>query len=108
MPNAAKYRPILEARLKELDTRLHEIDDELDSHQSKDWEELAVEREGDEVLERMGVSGEKEIAQITAALQRVEEGEFGYCVTCGGEISDDRLDVVPHTPFCQACAQKTA
>jgi hypothetical protein len=52
----------LEDRLKALDSRLHEIEDELDSHQSKDWEELATEREDDEVLERLGVSGQEEIA----------------------------------------------
>jgi len=104
MTNVSKYRSMLEDRLKELETRLHEIDDELDSHQSKDWEELAVEREEDEVLERMGTSGQEEIAKINAALARMEEGEFGACVTCGDEIAQDRLDVIPHTPFCRTCA----
>ncbi|MBV7410340.1 TraR/DksA family transcriptional regulator [Maritimibacter sp. DP1N21-5] len=107
-PNVAKFREKLEARLKELDTRLHEIDDELDSHQSKDWEELATEREEDEVLESMGASGQAEMARIRAALDRIDEGEFGYCVTCGDEIAEERLDLVPHTPFCAACATKTA
>jgi RNA polymerase-binding transcription factor DksA len=107
MVNTAKYRPILEARLAELDTRLHEIDDELDSHQSKDWEELATEREEDEVLEGMGVSGQAEIAQIKAALDRMEAGEFGYCVRCGEEIAEARLDLVPQTPFCASCAAST-
>ncbi|MGP1355336.1 MAG: TraR/DksA family transcriptional regulator, partial [Roseicyclus sp.] len=44
-------RQQLEDRLAALTERLQEIEEELDSHQSKDWEELAVEREGDEVLE---------------------------------------------------------
>jgi len=104
MTNVSKYRSMLEDRLKELETRLHEIDDELDSHQSKDWEELAVEREEDEVLERMGTSGQEEIAKINAALARMDEGEFGVCVTCGEDIAEDRLDVIPHTPFCRTCA----
>ena len=107
MANTAKYRPILEARLAELDTRLHEIDDELDSHQSKDWEELATEREEDEVLEGMGASGQAEIAQIKAALDRMEAGEYGYCVRCGEEIAEARLDLVPQTPFCASCAAQT-
>lgn len=106
MVDTAKYRSVLEARLDELKARLHEIDETLDSHQSRDWEELATEREGDEVLERMGSSGQAEIAKITAALVRMDEGEFGYCVSCGDEISEERLDVVPHTPFCRNCADK--
>ena len=106
MLDVAKYRQILEGRLAELDTRLHEIDDELDSHQSKDWEELATEREEDEVLEQMGTSGQAEIAQIKAALTRMDEDEYGYCVQCGTEISEERLDLLPQTPFCASCASK--
>lgn len=104
MTDVAKFRAILEGRLKELNERLIDIDEELDSHQAKDWEELAVEREEDEVLERMGATGQAEIAKINAALARMDEGEFGFCVSCGDEISEERLDVLPHTPFCRTCA----
>lgn len=97
-------RKALTDRLAELQGRLTEIGQELDSHQSKDWEELAVEREEDEVLERMGTSGQAEIRMIHAALNRMDEGEYGYCVKCGNEILPERLDVVPYTPFCRSCA----
>ncbi|TCM75060.1 TraR/DksA family transcriptional regulator [Rhodovulum steppense] len=92
-------------RLAELDGRLHDIEAELDTHQSKDWGELAVEREEDEVLEGMGVAGLAEVKQINAALARIEDGSYGYCVRCGEEISEERLDVVPATPFCRICAR---
>lgn len=104
--HGAKFRAKLEARLKELDRRLQGIDDELDSHQSRDWEELATEREEDEVLERMGASGKAEIAQIRAALDRMDAGDYGICVTCGAEIAEERLDLLPQTPFCAACADR--
>jgi len=97
-------RQQLEARLAALDTRLHVIEDELDSHQSKDWEELATEREGDEVLEGLGVAGQAEIQQIKAALARMDAGDYGLCVKCGAEIAQARLDLLPFTPFCAACA----
>lgn len=105
MVNLDMRKKALEDRLKELDVRLHDIEEELDAHTSKDWEELATEREEDEVLEGMGVSGQAEIAQIRAALKRIEEGEYGFCVKCGDEIAEARLDVVPATPFCAKCAQ---
>lgn len=101
-----KYRAMMEKRLAELDTRLHELDDELDAHQSKDWEEMATEREQDEVFEGLGHAGEEEIAMIRAAFDRMEEGEYGYCVKCGAEIAEARLDLLPATPFCQDCAAK--
>jgi RNA polymerase-binding transcription factor DksA len=92
-------------RLAELDSRLHEIGEELDAHQSKDWGELALEREEDEVLEGMGSSGLAEVKQIRAALERIEDGSYGFCVRCGEEIAEERLDVVPATPFCRICAR---
>jgi RNA polymerase-binding transcription factor DksA len=94
----------LDARLADLRKRLTGIDAELDSHQAKDWEELATERESDEVLEGIGLSGQQEIRQIEAALVRLEAGEYGYCVKCGAEIGEERLDVLPYTPFCRNCA----
>jgi len=108
MGDLSKRRAALDARLKELDERLHNIDDELDAHNSKDWEELAVEREEDEVLEGMGLSGQAEIRMIQAALSRMDAGEYGECVDCGDDISQERLDVLPYTPFCRVCAAKHA
>ncbi|RME17008.1 MAG: TraR/DksA family transcriptional regulator [Alphaproteobacteria bacterium] len=108
MVDVAKYRTILEARRDELEARLREIEETLEGHQTRDWEELATEREGDEVLESMGEAARSELAKITAALTRVEEGEFGYCVRCGAEIAPERLDLIPFTPFCRTCAEDVA
>lgn len=95
------YKARLLARLAELDDRLHGIEDELMSHQSKDWEELATEREQDEVLTSMGTEGREELRGIFAALKRLADGEYGYCVTCGEAISAERLEILPATPFCR-------
>lgn len=105
MTDLAIRRAQLEDRLAFLGQRLRALDAELDSHQSKDWSELATEREGDEVLEKLGQSGEAEMARIRAALSRLDAGEYGVCVTCGAAISPERLDLLPYTPFCRACAR---
>lgn len=105
MADLSARRVQLMARLKELDARLHDIIGELDEPTSKDWEESATEREGVEVLESLGDTGKREIAAIRAALQRMKDGEYGFCVKCGDQIPDERLDLVPATPFCSKCAQ---
>ena len=105
MTDLATSRAQLEQRLAFLEARLRALDAELDSHQSKDWQELATEREGDEVLEKLGQSGEVEIARIRAALVRMDAGDYGVCVTCGAEISAARLDLLPYTPFCRGCSR---
>lgn len=94
----------LEARLADLRGRLQGIEAEFDSHDAKDWEDLATEREADEVLEGMGLSGQQEIRQIEAALARLAAGEYGFCTKCGAEIGEERLDLLPQTPFCRNCA----
>lgn len=91
-------------RLSELDERLHEIESELLSHDSKDWEDMATERENDEVLASMGDEGKTEIRMIQAALERIKSGEYGICGKCGEEIESARLDLLPATPFCARCA----
>ena len=95
----------LRRRLSELERRLDVIEGDLEAPHSRDWEEAAVEREGDEVLEDLGHAGTAEIAQIRAALERIAAGEYGYCMICGEEISSERLDVLPATPFCRNCAK---
>lgn len=98
-------RAALEQRLVELGVRLEAIEDELDSHLNPDWQELATEREGDEVLEATGNAGLAEITRIRAALRRIDAGGYGECVRCGAPISEARLDVLPWTPLCRSCAK---
>lgn len=102
--DTAKRHAQLTARMEELTARLDRIDDELEAPHSKDWEEQAAEREGDEVLEDLGEAGRAELAQIRAALGRIESGDYGICMRCGEEISEERLDALPATPFCRRCA----
>ncbi len=94
----------LEQRLADLDRRLHDIEHSLDEPAPKDFEDRATEREEDEVLETMGRSGLDEAASIRAALGRITTGVYGECTQCGAEISDERLDLLPQTPFCRKCA----
>ncbi|MEC3860380.1 TraR/DksA family transcriptional regulator [Mesobacterium sp. TK19101] len=100
------YKIKMLRRLKELGGRLEHVEAELGAEHSKDWEELAVEREGEEVLESLGAAGQAEIARILAALKRMTDGEYGYCVECGAEIAAERLNVLPETPLCHACASR--
>ena len=103
VPLAAR-KAVLEARLAELGARLEMIESELDSHHNPDWEELAVERETDEVLEATGIAGQAEIPQIRAALARIADGSYGECARCGADIAEARLDALPWTPVCRECA----
>jgi DnaK suppressor protein len=45
-------------------------------------------------------SDEAVLAQVRAALKRIEDGTYGRCVVDGGPIEEKRLESVPWTPFC--------
>ncbi len=48
----------------------------------------------------------KYLSHLNAALERIESGEYGYCVDCGEPIKKERLEEVPHTTHCVACKNK--
>jgi DnaK suppressor protein len=45
-----------------------------------------------------------ERVRVEAALQRIEEGEWGYCLSCGDEIAEKRLAHDPSVSSCIKCA----
>lgn len=46
-----------------------------------------------------------ELRRIAAALQRIDEGEYGWCAECGEAIAPKRLDIDPTADHCVACAR---
>ena len=99
-----RFIQALRERKAYLEETLDKIEAALDEPPSKDFEERATEREGDEVMESLGTVELAELRQINAALDRVEADTYGICVSCGEDISDERLEVLPHTPKCRNCA----
>ena len=41
---------------------------------------------------------------LVAALRRIDEDEYGYCLRCGEDIPAARLDVDPAVTLCVSCA----
>jgi DnaK suppressor protein len=92
---------------------------ELDSHANSDAESrqaVTLDQSSVGRLSRMDAMQQKEMdreaarrrtiqrQQIKAALRRLENGDYGYCVKCDTEISEKRLAFDPATPFCIRCA----
>lgn len=48
----------------------------------------------------------RELQRIEAALRRLAEGEYGYCVSCGEEIAAKRIENDPTTSVCINCANE--
>ncbi len=52
----------------------------------------------------MGVTTrlENRLTDINAALEKMENGKFGICETCGEKIEEDRLEANPAARTCKA------
>lgn len=48
----------------------------------------------------------QQLLQVEAALRRIEEDDYGYCVDCGEDIDPRRLTVDPTALRCIECLQQ--
>ena len=92
--------------LADLNGRVDRIEDEQAQALDDDFAEQAVAREDDEALDAVERSALAEIAQLRAALARLDSGTYGLCVTCGEPIAPARLRALPATAQCIRCARQ--
>lgn len=49
---------------------------------------------------------EQELTQIAVALKKINDGGYGYCVSCDEEIAEKRLQINPAATLCIECAAR--
>ncbi|MCW2994420.1 MAG: hypothetical protein JWQ18_1915 [Conexibacter sp.] len=59
-------------------------------------------------LTEVGVGGSLELSQarVLRALEKLDEGTYGVCDSCGQPIAEARLDFAPESVLCVACARR--
>ncbi|MCB9692387.1 MAG: TraR/DksA family transcriptional regulator [Alphaproteobacteria bacterium] len=75
-----------------------------DGRNEADFADRVAYTEMDEVLTQLDDQARDEVQQIHAALQRVEDGSFDTCATCGEPIGTKRLLAMPFATQCVGCA----
>ena len=80
--------------------------DEMGEEREIEWEEHAQEEQAADVLTRLSSQQYAQLRQIDGALERIDRGEYGTCLHCGGQIAADRLKAQPWSPSCAACADE--
>lgn len=94
----------LRTRLNDLLERAEIIEADLRHPLEADSSEQAVDLADDEALEGVDEILRAEIVQIRYALQRIENGTYGVCSSCGKEIARARLEARPIATRCIDCA----
>ena len=102
--NTEKQRQTLAQKLRDLEGRLASVTKDITKTLSSDFAEQATERENDDVLEEIARETQVSIHKLRTALRRLEDDSYGICASCGDDISEQRLEVIPETTQCVACA----
>ncbi len=55
------------------------------------------------LMENEGVT----LGSIEAALERIEDGKYGFCDECGARIPKKRLEAIPYATMCVKCASQS-
>lgn len=95
---------LLQKRL-DLIARLERIEANLQRGLEADSAERAKQLEDSDVVDALGNDARLELEHIAATLRRMDDGEFGACITCGSSIEDARLEAYPYATECMDCAR---
>jgi RNA polymerase-binding protein DksA len=75
-------------------------DSNADDEHDPEGATIAFERAQVDALAR---SAQQRLEEVDAALQRLDDGTYGTCRTCGRPIAPERLEVRPAATTCATC-----
>lgn len=100
-----EIRERLTAHKAELRKRVSTIHEHARNPLEQDSAEQAAQLGNVAVVSALESEAVQQIAEIDAALQRLEAGTYGACVSCGEPIGEGRLKVRPAATQCRDCAE---
>jgi len=80
-----------------------ENEKEYPSSEVGDSIDQAADSSARELLFELNDSERHRLEDINKALQKIEQGNFGFCEKCGEKIDKKRLEAVPYARFCINC-----
>lgn len=103
--NLAEVRQKLEDERTNLQRRIGTLDQANGRSQNRnlDRADLAQSYSRQERDALLAGKEQEQLAQIEAALQKLDEGVYGQCDNCGQQIAAGRLEVLPYASLCIRC-----
>lgn len=103
-----KYRRLLEQKKVELSDELakaRDAEEETTEESTQDIADKAVSSYTREFLYSLTDGERTVLLRIDEALNRIDDGTYGFCLNCGTQMSDRRLAAVPWAPHCVDCQE---
>ena len=102
-----EFKRILETRISGLDHALaaakHEAREGAVKH--ADLADQAASEYERQSLVHQAATARQMLKNLTQALERMQQGTFGECTECGGDIEFKRLEAIPWARYCIKCQE---
>src|SRR5581483_1944664 len=98
-----RFRATLEVRRVELRRSIAQLQQEgrtREDEAAADTLDRAGSSHSKDMLTQRSVREHGLLRNVEAALQRIRDGSFGECMSCGKEINAKRLEAVPWARYC--------
>ena len=101
-------KSMLEDRRRDIHERLRSIRETLpvEAAEVRDAEEQSVDAFVQHVDFALMQMKSDTLCRIDEAIQRLEDGRYGTCEDCGGEIAAARLRALPFAALCRDCQEQ--
>src|SRR6476619_3632729 len=101
-----KRREEKQQELRKIVSRTEQDGRAADSENAQDIADRAASSYNKEFLFHQSNNERQLLQMVEGALDRIREGNFGECISCGKEINPKRLEAVPWTRHCIECQEK--
>jgi DnaK suppressor protein len=101
--NIEHFKHLLQAKEREVLAEMARLEEEARASgeaQVRDSTDEATSSQGTSESLQEETAASQTLIQVQDALQRVENGSYGKCMTCGKQIPAARLDAVPWAAYC--------
>jgi DnaK suppressor protein len=101
-------KQMLEDRRREIQDKLRSLRETLPAEvaEVRDAEEQSVDDFVQEVDFALMEMKSQTLSKIDEAIQRLDDGSYGVCAECGGEIAEARLAALPFAALCRSCQEQ--
>jgi DnaK suppressor protein len=99
---------MLDERRRDIQEKLRSIRDTLPAEAAnvRDTEEQSLDDFVQEVDFALMQMKSETLRRIDDALRRLEDGSYGHCIECEGEIAAARLRALPFAELCRDCQER--
>ncbi|HET7209045.1 MAG TPA: TraR/DksA family transcriptional regulator [Terriglobales bacterium] len=104
-----QFKKRLETRQQELRRTVSRTEQDgrsADEDTAQDIADRAASSYNKEFLFHQSNNDRQLLQMVEKALERIRQGSFGECISCGKEINPKRLEAVPWTRHCIECQEK--